>query len=150
MLSSVFKFLKFSKDLSLLVFADITKLILIFSLGFIFTILFIATIGSVTSPVFLENGTKLNLSDLEEATVDVYVPFTDLDLAQFHLVKQFAEQGYDIYDINSDFYNDYCAAASIDGNDITLDDRKKDIYPHNVTLCKSNCRYKGIYKRKWR
>ena len=92
----------------------------------------------------LENGTKLNLSDLEEATVDVYVPFTDLDLAQFNLVKQFAEQGYDIYDINSPFYNDYCTPASIDGNDITLDDRKKDIYPHNVTLCKSNCKYKGI------
>ena len=93
----------------------------------------------------LENGTKLNLNNLgEEANVDVYVPFKDLDLAQFHLVKQFAEQGYDIYDINSDFYNDYCAAASIDGNDITLEDRKKDIYPHNATLCKSNCKYKGI------
>ena len=29
-------------------------------------------------------------------------------------------------------------------NDITIEDRKKDIYPNNVTLCKENCKYKGI------
>ena len=29
-------------------------------------------------------------------------------------------------------------------NDITLKDRKKDIYPHNITLCKNNCKYNGI------
>ena len=59
-------------------------------------------------------------------------------------MKQFAEQGYDIYDINSEFYNDFCSPANIGGNDITLEDRKKDIYPYNITFCKSNCKYKGI------
>ena len=94
---------------------------------------------------YLENGTKLNTSNLgEEISVDVYVPLTDLDLAQFELYKQFAEQGYDIYDINNKFYTDFCTPASIGDNDITLEDRMKYIYPHNVTLCKSNCRYKGI------
>ena len=93
----------------------------------------------------LENGTVLNISSIEEDIyVETYVPIKDLDLAQFNLVKEFAEQGYDIYDKYSDFYTDFCTPASIDGNDVSLDDRMKDIYPHNVTLCKSNCKYNGI------
>ena len=92
----------------------------------------------------LENGTILNMSSIEEDIyIDVYVPITDLDLAQFDTVKQFAEQGYDIYDLNSDFYNDFCTPASMGDNDLTLEDRKKDVYP-NITLCKSNCKYNGI------
>ena len=94
---------------------------------------------------FLENGTKLEINDIEEGiNIDVYVPITDLDLAKFDIAKKFAEKGYDIYDINSAFYTDFCTPASINGNDITLEDRKKDIYPKNITLCKSNCVYKGI------
>ena len=80
----------------------------------------------------------------EEIYVDVYVPITDLESTNFNLSKYFAQQGYDIYDINSEFYNDFCTSASIGGNDITLSDRKNDIYPQNITLCKSNCKYKGI------
>jgi hypothetical protein len=32
----------------------------------------------------------------------------------------------------------------LDGNDVSLEDRKKEIYPNNITLCKSNCIYKGV------
>ena len=93
----------------------------------------------------LENGTILNLSSVkEDIYVYVYVPIIDLDLAKFNLAEEFAEKGYDIYDINSDFYNDFCTPTSLGDNDITLEDRIKDIYPHNVTLCKSNCIYKSI------
>ena len=93
----------------------------------------------------LENGTILNMSSIDEDVyVDVYVPIKDLELAKFDLTKEFAEQGYDIYDINSDFYNDFCTPASIGDNDISLEDRKNDIYPQNVTLCKANCKYNGI------
>ena len=93
----------------------------------------------------LENGTVLNMSSTEEDIyVDTYVPIKDLEKAKVNLVKKFAEQGYDIYDINSDFYQDFCTPASMEGNDISLDDRINDIYPHNVTLCKSNCKYNGI------
>ena len=56
----------------------------------------------------LENGTILNISSIEEDIyIDIYVPITNLDLAQFDTVKHFAEQGYDIYDLNSNFYNDF-------------------------------------------
>ena len=93
----------------------------------------------------LENGTILNLSSVkEDIYVYVYVPIIDLDLAKFNLAEEFAEKGYDIYDINSGFYNDFCTPTSLGDNDITLEDRIKDLYPHNVTLCKSNCIYKSI------
>ena len=40
----------------------------------------------------LENGTILNMSSVEEDIyIDVYVPITDLELAQFDSVIKFAE-----------------------------------------------------------
>ena len=94
---------------------------------------------------FLENGTELNLSKIkDEFQIDIYVPLTDLESSNFNYSKYFAQQGYDIYDKNSVFYNDICSPAYISNNDITLNDRRKDIYPGNITLCKDNCYYNGI------
>ena len=95
--------------------------------------------------VFLDNGTELNLSNLDEDFfVDIAAPISDLQLVKFNYSIYFSEQGYDIYDKNSDFYNDFCTVAYQDDNDITLDDRKKYIYPNNVSLCKNNCKYKRV------
>jgi hypothetical protein len=95
--------------------------------------------------LLLENGTQLNLSNLkDDIYISVSVPIRDLDLANFDFAKEFSNNGYDIYDKTSDFYNDVCSPASTNDNDIVLKDRKKDIYPNNVTLCKNNCIYKEI------
>jgi hypothetical protein len=67
-----------------------------------------------------------------------------LESSNFNYSNYFAEQGYDIYDKKSVFYNDICSPAYINNNDITLNDRRKDIYPSNITLCKDNCYYNGI------
>ena len=95
--------------------------------------------------IFLENGTELDISLINE---DIYSnnfsPIRDLVLTNFNLSEYFLEQGYDIYDKNSAFYNDTCSYAHLYENDITIEDRKKDIYPNNITLCKENCEYKGI------
>jgi hypothetical protein len=94
---------------------------------------------------FLENNTELNLSLLDEDIyVDFYVPIKDLDLANFNQSKYFSDQGFDIYNKSSAFYNDFCTPAHQGENDMTLKDRKKDIYPNNVTLCKANCEYNGV------
>jgi hypothetical protein len=59
--------------------------------------------------IFLENGTELNLSNLKEDIYsEVYLPIKDLDLAKFDYATLFADQGYDIYDKDSEFYNDIC------------------------------------------
>ena len=94
---------------------------------------------------FLGNGTELNLNNLEEDLyVDIHVPITDLDLINYNYSKYFLEQGYDIYDKNSDFYNDICTSAYIGKSDIVLKDRRKDIYPNNVILCGDGCQYNSI------
>ena len=79
----------------------------------------------------------------EDVYVDVYVPIKDLEKAKIELNEEFEEQGYDIYDKKNIFYTDFCTPASLGNNDITLDDRKKDIYPYNASLCKNNCIYIG-------
>ena len=91
---------------------------------------------------YLKNGTELYIE--EDYYVDVYVPIKNLDLAKYNYSQIFAEQGYDIYDKESDFYNDICTSANLGENDLTLKDRKKDIYPNDVILCKNNCYYIGI------
>ena len=87
--------------------------------------------------ILLENGAVLKDID-EDFYVEVSVPIRDLDLANFDYAKLFEDQGYDIYNKNSSFYNDFCTPASVGENDIIINDRKKDIYPNNVTLCKDN------------
>ena len=95
--------------------------------------------------ILLENGTQLNFSNInKDFYIDVSVPIRNLDLANFDYAKYFGEQGHDIYNSSSKFYNDFCTPASIDGNDIILKDRKEDIYPNNVTFCKEECRYKSV------
>ena len=95
--------------------------------------------------LILENGTFLNLNKInEDSYIEVYVPITEFNLPNFNYCLYFAEQGYDIYDKKSNFYNDICSPAYLYENDITLSDRKKDIYPNNSTLCKDNCQYKSV------
>ena len=102
-------------------------------------------ISNYSYKVILENGTELNLSSINENYYyDVYSPLIDLIISNYNYSIYFIKQGYDIYDKKSDFYNDICSSAFIDKNDITLDDRKKYIYPNNATLCKDNCKYKSI------
>ena len=104
-----------------------------------------SAIGDYIFKIFFENGTELNISVLEEDfSVDIYCPIKDEILSKYNYSVYFAEQGYDIYNKNSDFYNNICSPAFIHGNDIILSDRKNDIYPNNVTICKKNCLYKKV------
>ena len=91
--------------------------------------------------IFLENGTLLNIN--EDIYVDVYLPLVDLDAAKYNYSIYFAEQGFDIYNKNDKFYNDKCTPAYLNNNDITIKDRRNDIYP-NISLCQENCNYKGF------
>jgi len=95
--------------------------------------------------LLLENGKELNLSSIDnDFYVDIYVPITNLNLSNYYYAAYFIEQGFDIYDKNSDFYYDYCLTAYYKENDLIIKDRIKEIYPNNITLCKSNCEYKNV------
>ena len=90
--------------------------------------------------IYLENGTQIeDLSPCYDEPITVSVPITNLDLVNFEYAEIFYEQGYDIYNLSSSFYNDRCTAASLNGNDITLEDRVSDIYPGKVSFCPKGC-----------
>ena len=95
--------------------------------------------------LFLENGTELNISSIkEDFYANIYLPLEDFTLSNYDYYLYFSKQGYDIYDKKGNFYNDICSPAYLKENDITIPDRKKDIYPNNATICKDNCEYKGV------
>ena len=56
-----------------------------------------------------------------------------------NLAKNFYDQGYDIYNLSSDFYNEKCTPSNINNSDIIISDRIKEIYPLNVLICPNNC-----------
>ena len=58
------------------------------------------------------------------------------------------DSGYDIFNIDSEFFNDVCSTfSSENGTDIILKDRQKDYY-QNVTLCQEGCVYNGFDRTK--
>ena len=90
--------------------------------------------------IYLDNGTQLeDLSPCEDIPISISAPIINFDLINYGEAKIFEEQGYDIYDSSSEFYRDKCTAAYINGNDIIIEDRIKDIYPHNVSICPNGC-----------
>ena len=50
--------------------------------------------------------------------------------------------GYDLFNINSSFYQDICVTyKSSDGTDVLLTDRINTYYKNDETLCQSNCNF---------
>ena len=95
----------------------------------------------------LKNGSELDLTEIKlDLYVDIFVPIRNLTLAHYNYFEYFDNQGFDIYDKKSNFYNDICLSSYLYNNDLTLNDRKLEIYPNEINLCKTNCEYKGINK----
>ena len=56
----------------------------------------------------------------------------------------FYKQGYNIYNLSSEFYTDKCKSANINGNDIVIKDRIEEIYPYNVSFCSIGCELNNV------
>ena len=91
--------------------------------------------------------TKTKITDMspcDEEKIDIYVQ-TNLDNNTYALYQEIKNQGYDIFNPNDDFYNDICTKyTSVNGTDMTLNDRKELIYDESKIFCQDNCDYKGI------
>ena len=95
----------------------------------------------------LNNGSELDLTEIKlDLYAEVFVPIRNLTLSHYNYFEYFDNQGFDIYDKNSNFYHDLCLSSYLYNNDLTLNDRKLEIYPNEINLCKANCEYKGINK----
>ena len=95
--------------------------------------------------VYLGNGTQLeNLSICYNNLVYMSTPIINQNLAHLNEAKIFNSQGYNIYNLSSEFYTEKCSPAYINGNDITIKDRLKDIYPQNITFCPKRCKLDSV------
>ena len=92
--------------------------------------------------LLLENGTELYICNDENIKVNISSPITNLTLAHYDYAVYFQKQGYDIYDKNSSFYYDICISVYYENNDITIEDRRQEIYPNNMIIINPNCEYK--------
>ena len=87
------------------------------------------------------NKTKLNLSLCDKTPITVYTPVVLSD-DLLNLYNEIKDSGYDLFNINSSFYNDICTPfKSPNGTDVSLSDRKNYYFNNDETLCQPNCQF---------
>ena len=93
-------------------------------------------------------GCFLPLSDCSSSgtTMDIYTPIdtiTPITSFQYKVLSTVGEN-YNPWDFESPFYNDICTPfTNENGNDVLLDDRRKDYYNSDISLCEENCHFVG-------
>jgi len=117
------------------------------------------------SLILLKEDLKLNISSLTQVEYEVYNPFSraklnldeckgititintpiELDEKQLQLYKSLEDLGYNPFDPNDSFYNDFCSVYTTEnGTDMILTDRKNDILNKISSPCEIGCESKGI------
>ena len=87
------------------------------------------------------NKTKLDLTLCDNTSISIYIPLI-LSEELKDLYNQLKDQGYNLFDINGQFYQDICTPFTTpNGTDILLDDRITYYYHNNETICQSNCEF---------
>ena len=95
--------------------------------------------------IYTRNGVKISdLSVCENTKIEVSSPIFNLKEANYEKAIILHNQGYDIYNMWSNFYYDFCTSAYIEENDLTLNVRQQEIFPNNVSICMNGCSYNGI------
>ena len=85
----------------------------------------------------------MSLDVCEGTKITVKVPI-NLDETSQSLYDSLSKSGYNLFDLNDDFYNDICSTYTTEnGTDLTLADRKKIVYDTsgNVTVCQEGCTF---------
>ena len=91
--------------------------------------------------IYLNKGKELDqLYTCYDSLISISTPIINEEMLNYNYAVYFYDQGYDIYDLNSSFYNDICTSISMNGSDMILKDRLEYIFPSNVTsFCPDNC-----------
>ena len=91
-------------------------------------------------------GAFLPLNDCEEkgTTVSISNPFNIGSIFsssfQSKTTQSVVDNGYNVFDANSPFYNDICTPfTNENGNDVLLDARRNDYYNEKLNLCENGC-----------
>ena len=91
---------------------------------------------------------KLDLKYCNDVKITVNIP-VNLNDDTISLYDSLSESGYNLFDCEDDFYNDICSTyTSENGTDMTLEDRKKEIYSisGNITMCQTGCIFESYNK----
>ena len=96
--------------------------------------------------LYFELFNQSNLS--QKLDINLYSPFNyevrfplDLKKYKMDLLKKVKDLGYDIFDLNSSFYNDICSVFTYNNSDITLSERKTLLDLSDEDLYRNNCSY---------
>ena len=87
------------------------------------------------------NKTKLSLSVCENTPIEISTPLILTEEIQ-NLYEELKNQGYNMFDINDDFYQDICSTYKSENNtDVPLSDRIKYYFNNDETQCQSGCTF---------
>ena len=88
---------------------------------------------------------KLKTEYCKDIKIIIHVPL-DLNNETVSLYESLKDAGYNLFNSSDDFYNDICTPyTSINGTDMTIEDRKKEIYNSsgNITTCQNGCTFES-------
>ena len=91
---------------------------------------------------------QLDLDICNKVQISINVP-VNLNEETTKLYDRLRESGYNLFDSSDDFYNDICTTyTSESGTDMTLEDRKKEIYGTNgnISICQIGCKFESYLK----
>ena len=94
----------------------------------------------IYNPYTLE---QLSLDICKQTSITVSVPI-QLDEDTTSIYNNAADNGYDLFNLESDFYNDLCTPYTTEnGTDLSLSDRKELITNATATFCQTGCNFKS-------
>ena len=100
-------------------------------------------INQVEYKVYSQNGTELSLTVCEDVNVIISYPYTSKDDIDMQSGYKMSLEGIDVFNSKDPFFNDPCYSYDVNGSNLVLNDRRKEYY-QNITLCETECQYKGI------
>ena len=71
-------------------------------------------------------------------------PYTSKPNIDINKAFKMSLEGIDVFNSSDPFFNDPCYSYTVNNSYLALEDRRKEYY-QNITLCESNCKYKGMY-----
>ena len=85
----------------------------------------------------------ISLEYCKDLSIIVNIP-VNLDENTQSIYDSLTKSGYNLFDLEDDFYNDICSTyTSENGTDLTLADRKRIIYDNSgdITMCQEGCSF---------
>ena len=90
--------------------------------------------------VFNSKNEELDLSICKDIKIKVSTPVDPSNpKVGILLALEMQEQGIDIYNKDEEVFNDVCTSLSLNGKDLSMEARQKDIYKDVSEFCNENC-----------